>query len=202
MRSCRWPTRVRPTVAAIDSADRAMRCLNESDWPLVAKLHGDYQSIAIKNTGSELEQQDIRMRHVLVEAGKGSEWSLSATADATPRSWRRLESSSTIHRRSQTACIGSPRRPRASCRQSAEFLDRAQAAGVDVAVVECATFDELAADIIKTTDLPQPLFDRVMEGRPSPRLVPVQLPTAEARLSLSSAILRFSSKRCRAPPGE
>ena len=47
-----------------------MRCLDESDWPLVAKLHGDYQSIAIKNTGSELEQQDTRMRHVLVEAGK------------------------------------------------------------------------------------------------------------------------------------
>jgi SIR2-like domain len=59
----------RPTVAAIDSADRAMRCLNESDWPLVAKLHGDYQSIAIKNTGLELEKQDARMRHVLVEAG-------------------------------------------------------------------------------------------------------------------------------------
>ena len=37
-----------------------MRCLNESDWPLVAKLHGDYQSIAIKNTGSELEEQDAR----------------------------------------------------------------------------------------------------------------------------------------------
>jgi hypothetical protein len=64
------PDQVRPTVAAIDSADRAMRCLNESDWPLVAKLHGDYQSIAIKNTGSELEAQDARMRHVPVEAGK------------------------------------------------------------------------------------------------------------------------------------
>ena len=63
-------TQKRPIIAAIDSADRGMRCLNESDWPLVAKLHGDYQSIAIKNTGSELEQQDIRMRHVLVEAGQ------------------------------------------------------------------------------------------------------------------------------------
>ena len=47
----------RPTVASIDSSQRAMRCLNESDWPLVAKLHGDYQSIAIKNTGSELESK-------------------------------------------------------------------------------------------------------------------------------------------------
>lgn len=71
-----------------------------------------------------------------------------------------------------------------------EFLSRAQAAGVDVAVVECATFDELAADIVKTTDLPRPLFDRVMEGRPTPRLVPVQLPTAEVR---SFPVLRYSS---------
>jgi len=52
-----------------------------------------------------------------------------------------------------------------------EFLERAGAAGVDVAVVECATFDELAADIIKVTDLPKPLLDRVMEGRLTPRLV-------------------------------
>lgn len=72
----------------------------------------------------------------------------------------------------------------------AEFLSRAQAAGVDLAVVECATFDELAADIIKTTDLPRPLFDRVMEGRPTPRLVPVQLPTAEAR---AFPVLRYSA---------
>lgn len=60
----------RPTVAAIDSGERAMRRLNESDWPLVAKLHGDYQSIAIKNTGAELERQDERMEHGLVEGSK------------------------------------------------------------------------------------------------------------------------------------
>lgn len=71
-----------------------------------------------------------------------------------------------------------------------EFLGRAEAAGVDVAIVECATFDELAADIIKITDLPKPLLDRVMEGRPTPRLVPVQLPTTEAR---NFPVLRYSS---------
>lgn len=139
----------RPTVAAIDSADRAMRCLNESDWPLVAKLHGDYQSIAIKNTGSELEEQDARMRHVLVESGKrfgmifvgysGRDASimeaLNTVLDAPspfPNGVYWLTSSAS---RLLPAVI--------------EFLERAGAAGVDVAVVECATFDELAADIIK-----------------------------------------------------
>ncbi|MEY9830775.1 SIR2 family protein [Sinorhizobium fredii] len=180
----------RPTVAAIDSADRAMRCLNESDWPLVAKLHGDYQSISIKNTGSELEEQDARMRHVLVEVGKrfgmifvgysGRDASimeaLTTVLDAPspfPNGLYWLTSSVS---RLLPAVI--------------EFLSRAQAVGVDVAIIECATFDELTAEIIKTTALPRPLFDRVMEGRPTPRLVPVQLPTTEAR---AFPVLRYSS---------
>ncbi|WP_437193261.1 SIR2 family protein [Planctomicrobium sp. SH527] len=180
----------RPTVAAIDSADRAMRCLDESDWPLVAKLHGDYQSIAIKNTGSELEKQDARMRHVLVESGKrfgmifvgysGRDASimeaLNSVLDApspfpSGLYWLTSSASRLLH-------------------AVKEFLDRALAAGVDVAVVECATFDELTAEIIKTIDLPKPLFDRVMEGRQTPRLVPVQLPTTEAR---KFPVLRYSS---------
>lgn len=180
----------RPTVAAIDSADRAMRCLNESDWPLVAKLHGDYQSIAIKNTGSELEEQDARMRHVLVESGKrfgmifvgysGRDASimeaLNTVLDAPspfPNGLYWLKSAAS---RLLPAVI--------------EFLERAGAAGVDVAVVECATFDELAADIIKVTDLPKPLLDRVMEGRRTPRLVPVQIPNAKAR---AFPVLRYSA---------
>lgn len=180
----------RPTVAAIDSADRAMRCLNESDWPLVAKLHGDYQSIAIKNTGSELQEQDSRMRHVLVESCKrfgmifvgysGRDASimeaLNTVLDAPspfPNGLYWLTSSVS---RLLPAVI--------------EFLDRAQTVGVDVAVVECATFDELAAEIIKVTDLPKPLLDRVMEGRPTPRLVPVQIPHFKAR---AFPVLRYSA---------
>ncbi|MEP7457296.1 SIR2 family protein [Phyllobacterium sp. SB3] len=180
----------RPTVAAIDSANRAMRCLNESDWPLVAKLHGDYQSIAIKNTGSELEEQDARMRHVLVESGKrfgmifvgysGRDASIMEalnrvldTPSPFPNGLYWLTSSAS---RLLPAVI--------------EFLERAEAADVDVAVVECATFDELAADIIKVTDLPKPLLDRVMEGRPTPRLVPVQIPNAKAR---AFPVLRYSA---------
>lgn len=54
--------RAMPTVAAIDSAERASRCVAESDWPLIAKLHGDYTSTKIKNTNSELEHQDANMR--------------------------------------------------------------------------------------------------------------------------------------------
>lgn len=188
---------VRPTVAAIDSSDRAMRCLKESDWPLVAKLHGDYQSVSIKNTGSELEQQDIRMQHVLVEAGKrfgmifvgysGRDASImeamnSILADQSPFPNGLYWVTSSASRLLAGA---------------KEFLEKAKLAGVDVAIVECTTFDELSAEVVKTVALPTILLDRVMLGRAAPRLVPVKLPTAEAR---SFPVLRYSALLIEAMP--
>jgi SIR2-like domain len=182
--------RARPTVAAIDSADRALRCLNESDWPLIAKLHGDYQSETIKNTGSELEQQDVRMRHVLVEAGKrfgmvfvgysGRDASIMEALNSV------LDQPSPYPNGLYWVVSSASRLLPAVT----EFLDRASRKRVDVAIVECATFDELAADLVKGVELPDLLFDRIMLGRPSPRLVPVQLPTVEAR---HYPVLRYSA---------
>ncbi len=53
------------TVAALDNAARAELCLYESRWPLLSKLHGDFQSVELKNTSNELKEQDAKMRSVL-----------------------------------------------------------------------------------------------------------------------------------------
>jgi hypothetical protein len=180
----------RPTVAAIDSGERAMRCLNESDWPLVAKLHGDYQSIAIKNTGAELEQQDERMEHVLVEASKrfgivfvGYSGRDASVMDALTSVLR--EPSPFPNGLYWVTSSASRLLPAVT-----DFLKHAHLAGVDVAVVECKTFDELAGDVIKQIDLPQELMGHVMQGRAAPRLVPVRLPNSEAR---QFPVLRYSA---------
>jgi len=180
----------RPTVAAIDSADRAMRCLKEADWPLIAKLHGDYQSIAIKNTEPELEQQDARMRHVLVEAGKrfGMLFVGYSGRDASIlEALNEVLSSPSPFPNGLYWVTSSASRVLPAV---AEFLARARAAGVDVSVVECTTFDELVAEIVKTTDLPQSMYDHLMAGRPTPRLLPVQIPHARAR---AFPVLRYSA---------
>ncbi|KQW41098.1 MULTISPECIES: SIR2 family protein [unclassified Ensifer] len=182
--------RVRPTVAAIDSAERAMRCLNESDWPLVAKLHGDYQSISIKNTGSELEQQDERMRHVLVEASKrfGMVFVGYSGRDASV-----MEALSSVLREKSPFPNGLYWVASSSSRllpAVTTFLEEAQRVGVDVAVVACKTFDELAADVVRNVDLPKVLLDHIMQGRATARLVPVNLPTTEAR---QFPVLRYSA---------
>ncbi|RYG95841.1 MAG: SIR2 family protein [Alphaproteobacteria bacterium] len=190
-------TQMRPTVAAIDSSDRAMRCLNESDWPLVAKLHGDYQSVAIKNTGSELEAQDTQMRHVLVEAGKrfGMAFVGYSGRDASV-----MDALNSVLDESSPFPNGlywvAPSVSRLLPAVVA-FLERAQSVSVDVAIVECTTFDELAAEMLGQAELPPPLLDHVMLGRPTPRLVPVQVPTAEAR---RFPVLRYSALVVEAMP--
>lgn len=180
----------RPTVAAIDSAERALRCLNESDWPLVAKLHGDYQSIAIKNTGSELENQDDRMRHVLVEASKRYGMVFVGYSGRDASVMEALNSgldSPSPFPNGLYWVTGSASR---LLPVVTDFLKRARLAGVDAQIVECATFDELAADILETTDLPTALSDWVMGGRAAPHLTLVKLPTAEAR---PYPVLRYSA---------
>lgn len=180
----------RPTVAAIDSSERAMRCLNESDWPLVAKLHGDYQSIAIKNTNSELEQQDERMRHVLVEVSKRFGM---VCVGYSGRDASIMEALNSVLREASPFPNGLYWVTSSASRllpTVVQFLEDADLAGVDVTVVECKTFDELAADIIKHIDLPQVLLDHVMQGRATPRLVQVNLPDTEAR---AFPVLRYSA---------
>lgn len=180
----------KPTVAAIDSSDRAVRCLNESDWPLIAKLHGDYQSIAIKNTDAELQHQDERMRHVLVEASKRLGM---VVVGYSGRDASVMEALASVLREQAPFPSGlywvTPSASRLLPAVT-EFLENAQLAGVDVAVVECKTFDELAAEVIKHVDLPPRLIDHIMVGRSAPRLVPVKLPDVEAR---KFPVLRYSA---------
>ena len=180
----------RPTVAAIDSGQRAMRCLNESDWPLIAKLHGDYQSVAMKNTWVELEKQDGAMEHVLVEASKrfGLVFVGYSGRDASV-----MQALTSVLRHTSPFpnglywVTGSPSKLLPAV---TDFLTAAHHAGVDVQIVECATFDELASDVLKHVDLPKALCDTVDQGRPVPRLVRVDLPTGKAQ---DFPVLRYSA---------
>jgi len=158
---------VRPNVAAIDSAERAQRCLDESDWPLIAKLHGDYQSTAIKNTGSELETQDARMRHVLVEAGKRFGMIFVGYSGRDASVMDALNTVLDTHSPFPNGLYWLAGSSSRLLPAVTDFLSRAQKRGVDVAIVDCSTFDELAADVLRTTDLPKPLFERVMDARPA-----------------------------------
>lgn len=166
------------TAAGIDSAARAMLALGEGR-PLLAKIHGDYQSVSLKNTTDELRAQDERMRTVLTSAcGRyglvvvgysGRDASvMTALADA-------LEQPNPypggIHwvARSANGLLPDVR----------AFLDAADAKGVRVSIVECHTFDELMADILDGVNMPAVLDEHIGTYSTPNVLRQVPLPTKE-----------------------
>ncbi|MFV8668041.1 SIR2 family protein, partial [Ralstonia pseudosolanacearum] len=178
-------------VAGIDNVARATLALGEGR-PLLAKIHGDYQSVRLKNTTEELQHQDAQMRNVLTSAcGRyglviigysGRDTSvMQALTDALsqPNAFP-----GGIHwvARSIQGLLPDVRR----------FLEAADAAGVRTTIVECHTFDELAADILDGVTISPLLTDHVGEFKAPDVLRPVPLPTGDHR--------QFPVLRCSAIP--
>lgn len=173
--------RANMTTVAIDNAERAELCLRESRWPLLAKLHGDFQSLELKNTAEELREQDSRMRLVLTSvcarfglvivgySGR-DESVMSALTDALAQ---------------PNAFSGGifwvTRSAKSLLPAAKEFLEKAAKVGITVAVVETPTFDELAGEIIDGADLPPSLQRHVQESRSTPVHKDTPLPTREQR---------------------
>lgn len=169
------------TVAGIDNADRASRCLKESRWPLLAKVHGDYQSIDLKNTSEELASQDEKMRHVLSNAC--ARFGL-IVAGYSGRDQSVMNALTDVLKTTDAFPAGIVW----TCRSAAEllpavvkFLNAAERGGVKVSIVESQTFDELMADLLDGATLPEALEMHVLEARPVEVNQMVPIPLGEHR---------------------
>ncbi|MGH9813611.1 MAG: SIR2 family protein, partial [Candidatus Acidiferrales bacterium] len=54
------------TTVALDAPDQATQLIADGRWPIEIKLHGDFRSRRLKNTGDELRHPDARLRQLLV----------------------------------------------------------------------------------------------------------------------------------------
>ena len=178
------------TVSAIDSVGRGQRCLREDAWPLLVKLHGDYQSDHLKNTEQELQTQDERLRRVLVDSlirfglvvvgYSGRDDSIMDALDEA-----------IAHEGAFPAGLWWVARPQASLLpRVAALLERAAKSGIDVRIVDSETFDELAGDLEREVELAEPLRQHVRSIRPQPSVEPVVLPKTSAAV--------FPAVRCSA----
>ncbi len=52
----------------LDAPDLASQLIAEGRWPLEVKLHGDFRSRRLKNTGDELRRQDALLRKAMLES--------------------------------------------------------------------------------------------------------------------------------------
>jgi len=56
------------STVTLEVPGQAKHLVDEGRWPIEVKLHGDFRSRRLKNTGEELREQDARLRHLMIEA--------------------------------------------------------------------------------------------------------------------------------------
>ena len=163
-------------VSALDSVERGERCLREDAWPLLVKLHGDYQSEYLKNTTQELQTQDEQLRRILVNGlarfglvvvgYSGRDDSILDALDEAVACEGAFPSGLWWVARPGTTLL-----PRV-----ASLLERAATSGIEVRVVDSENFDEFAGDLEGEVDLTDPLRQHVRSVQPRPLVEPVALP--------------------------
>lgn len=159
----------RLVVADLKEPEKIRRAVDENRWPVYGKLHGDYHSDALKNTDTELRQQDAEMRRSLVDCCRrqglavigysGRDASIMAALEEALDEGRGFPGGLFWFKRSQDipySAVGT-------------LIARARTLGIDAHLVEAESFDELFSDLLRF--LPQ-TADKLasLAGASRPRL--------------------------------
>lgn len=78
-------TTVTLTTSTTGDPSISLQALRDERFPLLVKLHGDFQSEQLKNTAAELQSQDAQLREALPRRRRDTVWRSWDTAAATPR---------------------------------------------------------------------------------------------------------------------
>ena len=177
-------------VSSLDSVERGERCVSESSWPLLLKLHGDYQSEHLKNTAQELQTQDERLRRLLVDALGGFGLVVVGYSGRDDSVMDALDDAISVDG-AMPSGLWWVAQPGVSVNSRVlDLLSRAEEREIEAHVVDSENFDELAGDVEREVDLDDVLQKHVSNLRPQPAVVPVALPT--------KSVARFPALRCSA----
>lgn len=150
-------------VASPDTAEVAATALKEDRWPLLGKLHGDFQSTRLRNTTEELRRQDERLRASLLESCRRFGLAVAGYSGRDSSIMDVLDEAVAGGRGYPSGLFWLNRAGGAPLPRVQTLIERARAAGVTAHVVTISTFDELMMDIIKMTQLPAPLAERLSQ---------------------------------------
>lgn len=136
-------------VATLDNAYVAMEAMNEARWPIIAKMHGDFQSQRLRHFPRELRSQDAEMRRALLESSRryglivvgysGRDESILNTLYEAIETGHGFPGGLFWFQRSD-----SPTLPGVNT-----LIEKAAARGIQAELLDIQTFDELLGDLLK-----------------------------------------------------
>ncbi len=137
------------TTISLGEPDVAAQAILENRWPIEVKIHGDFRSRRLKNTSEELRLQDERLRQIMVDCCRRSGLIVVGYSGRDSSVMEAIESVMEkpgaypsglfwIHR--------GDAEPSASVRR---LILKANASGVESALVKVENFDEMMRDLVR-----------------------------------------------------
>ncbi len=162
------------TTATLDSPELAGHAIAGERWPLEVKLHGDFRSYRLKNTGDELRRQDHELRCMLVDCATRFGLVVAGYSGRDESVMSALEEGLVKSKPFPAGLFWLQRHGDKPAARVKEMLNRAVDAGVDAALVEIDNFDESMRGLANLCDeIDEEALSRVALNRkywsPAPR---------------------------------
>jgi hypothetical protein len=182
----------RPTavVADLGDPDKAVRAFQKSTWPLVAKIHGDFRSDRLKNTTTELQEQDSGMRHVLRTCCGRFGLIVAGFSGRDESVMGVLRDALTDDASFPSGIFWCYRPADTPAPEVVSLLHDARKAGRTAVAVPVDNFVELTGAIERTVQLPAPVRTLLEAKRPTRVVTPTAMPSGPTE---PYPILRFNA---------
>ncbi len=154
--------------ASLETSAVAMSAINEGRWPVIGKLHGDFQSSQLKNTSDELKTQDAKLRRALVESCKRYGLMVIGYSGRDQSIMDALEEAIDGGQGYPRGLVWFHRPDGPVFERVSALISKATAAGIQAQIVEVQTFDELLGThpSDSSQDCEQRPHGRVLERAP------------------------------------
>ena len=148
------------TTVALDAPDIAELAIGEERWPVEVKLHGDFRSRKLRNTGEELRHQDARLRQLLVDSCRRFGLIVVGYSGRDDSIMDTLEEAVNQTSAFPSGLFWLYRRDHSVLPRVRKLLMNAAAAGVEAAMVPVENFDEALCDLVRLiSDLDMKVLD-------------------------------------------
>lgn len=140
------------TTATLDAPELARHAITGERWPVEVKLHGDFRSHRLKNTGDELRRQDRELRGILVDCVGRYGLVVAGYSGRDGSVMSALEDGLTKTTPYPAGLFWLQRDGDRLAGRVEALLKKAAEAGVDAAVVEIENFDEAMRGLVNVCD--------------------------------------------------
>jgi len=160
-------------VVSLDQPAKANDLIRDEAWPILLKLHGDFLYRQLKNTATELRQQDSTLRHHLADECKRKGLAVIGYSGRDSSIMATLDEALTDQQAFPHGLFWFVRQGEEASPMVIDLLSRVQSNGSQAALVEVQTFDELMADLfLPHQDSLSDVRDIVKNSRPQRQAIP------------------------------